>query len=158
MLELEPTRWFSWAFTVADGGRPFGTLDISAWRERGDVTVAGQTFRIVRTGFMSGDFLLESGGGTVVATATKPSLFRREFEVTFSGRTLCLRPRSAWGRSLALLEGGREVGDVRPRSMWSRRGTATLPDTLPLPVRLFVLWLAVLVWKRDDEAASAATG
>ena len=41
--------------------------------------------------------------------------------------------------------------------MWSRRATAMLPDTLPLPVRLFVLWLAVLVWKRDADAA-AATG
>jgi hypothetical protein len=41
--------------------------------------------------------------------------------------------------------------------LWSRPATATLPDTLPLSVRLFVLWLAVLVWKRDDDAA-AATG
>ncbi len=43
--------------------------------------------------------------------------------------------------------------------MWSRRATATLPDTLPVPVRLFVLWLAMLIWKRDDDAgAAAATG
>ena len=156
MLELEPTRLFSWAFTVADGGKPLGTLDISAWRERGVVSVAGQSFSVVRKGFVSSDFRLESGG-TVVATATKPSVFRREFAVTFSGRTLRLRPRSAWGRALILEEGEREVGDVRPRKLWSRRATATLPDSLPLPVRLFVLWLAVLVWKRDDEAA-AATG
>ncbi len=92
-----------------------------------------------------------------MATATKPSAFRREFDVTFSGRTMRLRPRSAWGRALVLREGEREVGDVTPRGMWSRRATATLPDTLPLPVRLFVLWLAVLIWKRDDDAA-AATG
>jgi hypothetical protein len=156
MLQLEPTRWFSWAFTVADDGKPLGTLAISAWRERGDVTVGGQTFAILRKGFASSDFRLESGG-TIVATASKPSVFRREFAVTFSGRTLRLRPRSAWGRALVLHEGEREVGDVRPRALWSRRATATLPDTLPLPVRLFVLWLAVLVWKRDDEA-SAATG
>ena len=155
MLQLEPTRWFSWAFTVDDDGKPLGTLDISAWRERGDLTVAGRTFTIVREGFVSGDFRLESDG-TIVATATKPSVFRREFAVTFSGRTLRLRPRSAWGRALVLHEGEREVGDVRPRAMWSRRATATLPDTLPVPVRLFVLWLAVLIWKRDDDAAAAA--
>ena len=154
MLQLEPTRWFSWAFTVADDGQPLGTFDISAWRERGDLTVAGQTFRIVRKGFVSGDFRLE-GSGTVMATATKPSVFRREFAVTFSGRTLRLQPRSAWGRALVLREGDREVGFVQPRALWSRRGTATMPDTLPLPVRLFVLWLAVLVWKRDDDAAAA---
>ena len=154
MLQLEPTRWFSWAFTVADDGRPLGTLEVS-WRERGQVHVAGQTFAVVRKGFASSEFRLESGG-TVVATATKPSVFRREFAITFSGRTLRLRPRSAWGRALALHEGEREVGDVRRRA-WSRRATATVPETLPLPVRFFVLWLAVLIWKRDDDA-SAATG
>ena len=56
-----------------------------------------------------------------------------------------------------LEEGEREVGAVAPRRLWSRRATATLPDSLPPSVRLFVLWLAVLVWKRDDDA-SAATG
>ena len=155
MLQLEPTRLFSWAFAVADDGKPVGTLDISAWRERGHVTVAGQTFTIIREGFVSSDFRLESGG-TIVATATKPSAFRREFAITFSGRTLRLRPRSAWGRALALHEGDREVGEAR-RGAWSRRATATVPETLPLPVRFFVLWLAVLIWKRDDDA-SAATG
>ena len=156
MLQLEPTRLFGWAFTVAEDGRPLGTIDITAWRERGTVTAAGQTFAIVRKGFVSSDFRLEAGG-TFVATASKPSVFRREFAIAFSGRTLRLRPRSAWGRALALEEGEREVGEVAPRRIWSRRATATLPDTLPLSVRLFVLWLAVLVWKRDDDA-SAATG
>jgi hypothetical protein len=158
MLQLEPTRWFSWAFTVADDGKPLGTLDISVWRERGDLTVAGRTFTIVREGLISGGFRLESGD-TIVATATRPSVFRRGFAVTFSGRTLWLRPRSAWGRALVLHEGEREVGDIRRRTMWSRRATAALPDTLPVPVRLFVLWLAMLIWKRDDDAgAAAATG
>ena len=41
MLQLEPTRWFSWAFTVADDGKPLGTLDISAWRERGELHRGG---------------------------------------------------------------------------------------------------------------------
>jgi hypothetical protein len=154
MLQLEPTRWFSWAFTVADDGKPLGTLDISVWRERGEIAVAGQTFTVVRKGLASSEFRLESAG-TIVATATKPSVFRREFAVMFSGRTLRLRPRSAWARALALIEGEREVGEVR-RGMWSRRATATVPDTLPLPVRFFVLWLALLVWKRDDDAAAAA--
>jgi hypothetical protein len=155
MLRLAPTRLFSWAFTVDDDGKPLGTLDISAWRERGSLTAAGRTFTIVRAGFMSGDFRLESDD-TIVATASKPSAFRREFAVTFSGRTLRLRPRSALGRALVLREGEREVGDVSPPAMWSRRAIATLPDTLPAPVRMFVLWLAVLTWKRDHDAAAAS--
>ena len=132
MLQLEPTRLFSWAFTVADDGKPLGTLDISAWRERGDVTAAGQTFTILRKGFVSSDFRLESRG-TIVATATKPSVFRREFAIAFSGRTLRLRPRSAWGRALALLEGEREVGDVRPRGSGPVAPPPRCPTRCPCP-------------------------
>jgi len=30
----------------------------------------------------------------------------------------------------------------------------TLPDVFPLPVKVFIMWLTVLIWKRDSDAAS----
>ena len=47
---------------------------------------------------------------------------------------------------------------MKPRTMWARRATAMLPGTLPVPVRLFVPWLAMPIWKRHDDAATPATG
>ena len=57
-----------------------------------------------------------------------------------------------------LHEGECEVGKMKPRTMWARRATAMLPGTLPVPVRLFVPWLAMPIWKRHDDAATPATG
>jgi hypothetical protein len=31
------------------------------------------------------------------------------------------------------------------------RATVDLPLTLPLPVRLFIAWLAILPWKRESH-------
>jgi hypothetical protein len=153
MLTLEPTTWFSWAFTVSRAGRACAALDISAWRERGKLVVEGQPFRVVREGLMSGDFRLESASG-LLAIASRPSILRRKFVVSFGGRTLTLQPRSAWTRAVVLREGDHEVGTVSPRGLWSRRATATLPDTLPLSIQTFLLWLTVLLWKRESDSGA----
>jgi hypothetical protein len=124
MLRIEPMRWFSWDFTVDRDGRRVAELDISWWRERGELAIDGARYAIARQGLVSGDFRLTAPDGRMVATASKPS---------------------------------REAGAVTPAGAWSRRASATLPDALPLPVQVFVVWLAVLLWKRDDDAASAAS-
>ena len=155
MLTIEPTTWFSWAFTVSSAGRAFAALTISAWRDRGALTVDGQSFRVVRDGWLGGDFRLESASG-VVATATKPSIFRRAFVVRFSGRTLELQTRSLWSRAVVLREAGRDVGGVAPRGAFTRRATATLPESVPLPVQTFLLWLTLLLWKRESDSAAAS--
>jgi hypothetical protein len=31
-----------------------------------------------------------------------------------------------------------------------------LPENLPLPVRAFVIWLTVLLWKREAQAAGGS--
>jgi hypothetical protein len=156
MLTLEPTAWYSWAFTVARDGRALSALDISTWRERGDLVVEGEPYRIAREGLCSGDFRLESVGGGVLATATKPSILCRTFRVSSGGRTLTLRPRSIWGRALVVREGDRDVGSITPRGVWTHRATAMLPDDLPLPVQTFLLWLAVLIWKRESDSGGAS--
>ena len=48
MLQIEPMRWFSWDFTVERDGRPIAELDISGWRERGELIVDGVTYAITR--------------------------------------------------------------------------------------------------------------
>jgi hypothetical protein len=58
---------------------------------------------------------------------------------------------------MVLLVDEREVGEIAPASLWSRRATARFPDTLALPMQVFLLWLAVLLWKRDSDAAAASS-
>jgi hypothetical protein len=155
MLRIVPQRWFSWDFTVSQGSELVAEIDISWWRERGELTVQGATFSVSRQGMMSGDFLLESDRG-VLARATKPSMMRRLFLVQHDATTWTLRPRSVLGRTFVLLDGEREVGRITPAGLWSRRANVDLPARVPLPVQVFLIWLTVLMWKREADAASSS--
>jgi hypothetical protein len=155
MLRIVPQRWFSWDFTVSQGSELVAEIDISWWRERGELAVQGESFSVSRQGMMSGDFLLESGRG-VMARATKPSMMRRLFLVQHDATTWTLRPRSVLGRTFVLLDGEREVGRITPAGLWSRRANVDLPARVPLPVQVFLIWLTVLMWKREADAASSS--
>jgi hypothetical protein len=157
MLQISPMRWFSWDFTVERDDRVVAELDISWWRERGALLVDREAFSIVREGVISSDFRMTASDGTVVATASKPSVLRRCFEVVHAGHTVTLGARSAWGRTMDVHLDGRAVGAITPAGAWSRRAFADLPASLPLPVQVFVVWLAVLLWKREQDAAAAAS-
>ena len=54
-------------------------------------------------------------------------------------------------------KGDKVVGALSPRGLFTRRAAIDLPETMPLSVRVFIIWLAVIIWKRDAEAQGAAT-
>jgi replicative DNA helicase len=64
-----------------------------------------------------------------------------------------LKPCSMFSRGFELLKDDAVVGKLTPGSFLGRRMEVDLPETLPLPVRAFGVWLAILLWKRDSDAA-----
>jgi len=148
-------KWYSWDFTVRESdGRHLADLDLSSWRERGKVTVDGSEYEVRREGLCRGPFLLVQEG-SVRGQARKTSLFRKEFEIEFDGDHYTLKARSAWGRPLVLLQGGQVLGTISPTAWYSRNVCADLPDELSPLLKAFVVWLVLLLWKRDAAAASA---
>ncbi|HTU99760.1 MAG TPA: hypothetical protein VMF13_04425 [Luteitalea sp.] len=157
MLTATPKRWFSWDFTIEEGDRQVAAIDVSSWRERGTLTVDGVDHRVYREGILTGDFILEAAG-TVVARAEKPSAFRRVFLIEYHGRRYVLQPTSVLSRGMTLLEGDRSVGVIAPGGILTRRADVELPEDMPLAVRVFVIWLTVILWKRDSDAGAASAG
>ena len=153
-MRIIPKAWYSWDFNVVSGDRTLATLDLSCWREKADVLIEDVTHRVFREGVMSGDFVLERGG-QVLARATKPSAFRNAFIVTYHGKSYMLRRPSAWRRAFVLLDDERQIGSVSPDSAWTRQATADLPRDWPMPIKAFIIWLVIILWKRDAESAAA---
>ena len=151
MLQVVPRHWYSWDVTVSDGSRPVADIAMSSWREKGALTIDGSTYRLYRESPMFGDFVLEHAG-SVLARAEKPSVFLREFVVRHAGREYTLRPRSIFGRAFVLQAGSREVGSIAPKSSFTRKADANLPHDLPLPVRMFLVWLTMISWRRQQNS------
>ena len=157
MLTAVPTRWFAWEFTVNDGPRPVATIDVSWWREQGTLTVGGVDHRVYREGMLSGSFILEAAG-SVVARAMKPSAFRRAFVIEHGGRRYTLQAAAVFRRRMVLLDGEKIIGSLSPQSAFTRRSDVDLPRDLPLAVRVFVIWLAVILWKRESDSGAIPLG
>jgi hypothetical protein len=154
MLQAVPTHWFSWDFTVTQGSEVVADIDISWWREKGVLTIGGKSYRVYREGLARGDFVLESPD-MIVARARKPSAFRRAFIVQHGGRQYTLRANWPFRRDFRLLDGETEIGSISPEGFLTRRAAVVMPQDMPLPVQVFAVWLAIILWKRDASAAAS---
>lgn len=152
-LQVAPTHWYSWNFTVQKDLQPVARVDISPWCEKGALTVDRTGYQMYREGRMSGDFVLEREG-SALARAEKPSAFRRQYLIRYRDREYALVARSAFRRSFALLDGAQEIGSIEPTGILTREATADLPDAWPLPLRAFVIWLTMIQWRRDAAAGA----
>jgi hypothetical protein len=154
-MMLVPKRWYCWDFAVVSQDRTVADLDLSSWREKGVVSIDGREYTVGRERMMSGDFFIRRSD-QMLARATKPSAFANTFIVRFNDRSYTLKKKSVWSRAFVLHEGDREIGSVAPKSLWTRHAAVNLPPDWPLPIRAFVIWLAIVIWKRDADAGAGA--
>ena len=153
MLTANPRRWYSWDFRLAENGTSLAEIDLSSWREKGNLTVANTPYSVYREGLFSGAFVLESKG-SVVARARKPSAWTRRLLIESGGSRFELKPGSSFTRRFKLLKDGKTVGTLSPASFLNRRINVELPEDIPLQIRAFIVWLTVLLWRRDAAAAA----
>jgi hypothetical protein len=152
-MTVVPKRWYSWDFSVTSGDRILAVLDLSSWRERAEIRIGDVTHRVYREGMM-GDFIIEAGGRQL-ARATKPSAFRDTMIVHVGGKDYTLQKPSLWRRAFTLMDGDRQIGSIAPESLWTYRSAADLPTDWPVPIKSFVIWLAIMLWKRHANSGGA---
>lgn len=155
MLYARPKNWLSNTYLLSEDGVPFADLKLAALREAATLHLDGEEYRLYREGWTSGDFILERNGA-ILARATKPSAFRHLFEVAYNSQRFILKRESVWRREFGLYDGATRIGTLAPESVWSRTAVVDLPALLPLAVRVFMIWLMLLLWRRDDSAATSA--
>lgn len=148
MLKVIPKAW-SYAFSVTDGSESFAqAVDLSWWRDKGELRIQGVIYRAHRDG---SSYVLESAAG-VVARAERPRMLCREFVIEHSGHRYTLRAKSAFRRKFLLLDGESQVGSISAEGFFTRRAAVELPPELPLVLQVFIIWLAMTLWKHDDAA------
>lgn len=153
MLEAVPKNILSTNFRLQQHNQLVGEVETSIWREKAQLELEDGTYQLYREGPFSGDFLLEHNG-KVVARASKPSALQNRFEVELPNRKLVLRKLSPWNRRFGLFEGEKQVGSIYPLGIFTRRSNIDLPTEWSLAQRIFLFWLAFLIWKRQSQAAS----
>jgi hypothetical protein len=155
VLNVVPKSWFSWDFWLQDpGGNAVGEVRLSSWRERGSVVVSRVTYTIRRDGLV-GPFVMQAPDGSVVESAVKPSVLRRQFVLTQGGLEYVLKATGIFRRQYEVFREGSRIGTVVPQSWLQRRARAQFAEEMPATLQAFLIWLSCLLWKRDADAVAS---
>jgi hypothetical protein len=154
MLEAIPTDILSTNFRLQQQNLLLGEVDVSILREKARIELEDGTYELYRERQFSGDFVLERNG-KIVARATKPSALQNRFDVELPDRRLVLRKVSIWNRRFELFDGEKQIGSIYPLGIFTRRSNIDLPDDWPLAIRVFLFWLAFIIWKRRNQSAAS---
>lgn len=150
MIEAVPRAWYSRTIHFLDHGDLVAVLDQPVLRS-GSVHVGDDVYTIRGQGVFRRSYALE-GHGRLLAEATT-SLIPPRFEIMAGDRNLTLRATGFTRREFRLLHGDLQVGRMRRRSLFSRAAVVDFPDTLPVPVRVFLAFLVYRFWRRRARAA-----
>ena len=135
---------------VGQNQRLLGELENSFLQAKAQLELEEGSYQLYREGWFSGDFLLELNG-KVVARASKPSVLQNRFEIELPDRQLVLSKPSSFDRRVIVLDGGKEIGSIYPLGAFTRHTYVDVPDDWPVPIRAFLFWLVVNVWKRPNQ-------
>lgn len=156
MLEAVPRGFPPLRCEILENGRPVAGLRLGHLFAAGEIAVGGERFAIEREGWRGA--ALRDRGGALLARARRTGVLGRSFEVEHQGRrwTLAAGPMR---RRFTLHEAGeRRAGEIAARGAFRRRAIGDLPESLPLPVRAFLLWLVLRTWRRRRAAMAMALG
>ncbi len=142
-------------FSLVRNGEVVAQLTLSTFRDRAELDEGGREARFFRDRESKGrPFVLETAGARI-ASARKPSLFCERIDLVIGERPCTLEKPSLWRRTYVLYDDGAEVGRIVPRSWWKKTADIDLPENWPVALQAFVLWLVVVMWRRQDAARGA---
>ena len=153
MLKAEPKNVLSSRYRLYDGEIDVGELRMSWVKERSEAVIDGHSVDMYREGTFSGAFIL-AANGSEIACAVKPSFWTSTFEVSFGNVTFELAKRGTFKSAFELRLEGTVVGSIERESIWKRTARANLPDDWPNALKVFILWLVLVIWQREAAAAS----
>jgi hypothetical protein len=78
--------------------------------------------------------------------------------VQAGARTYTLAATSWLGRSFAVTENGATVGTIARSGFFTTKCTADLPGDLPLEVQGFLIWLVLIIWRRQATTNAIMSG
>ena len=148
MIEAIPISVWHDIYQVCQGELVLAELDARGWRKT-TLVVGDERYRLYREGFFRGAFVLGQER-SVLARAVKTGWAKDDYNLEIGAGRLTLHRTSIKDRRFGVFDGEREVGSICRGNPDSRRTQIELPDQWPLIEQIFVLWLALVVWIREE--------
>lgn len=152
MIDAIPLDPVHLDFQFREGERVVAEMKSSRWRARAEVVISAEHYQLYHEGFFRGDFVVAQDR-RVLARASTTSTRGDDFSLELGAGRLTLQRGPAAERRFGVFDGEREVGRIVRDGPDTRRTRLELPERWPLAEQIFLFWLTLIVWTRDEAAA-----
>jgi hypothetical protein len=143
---------------VLRDGSVVATLRASDWKESATAVVGDREWVFSkRKGELTGRWAAEPERAARLR-AKQTSLWKGTWTTDLEGTAVEVEKASPWKVTHRFLSGGRQVAESGSTGGWSPRPTLTADDGLALDHQVFLLWLELVLSRRNTAAITAATG
>jgi hypothetical protein len=142
---------------VLRDGSVVAVLRASNWREAATAVVGERVWSFSkRKGELTGRWDVEPLD-TARLRATQTSFWRSTWTLDLEGRPVEMRNASMWSGTHRFVSGGKQVAESGTTGRWSPRPTLTADGALPLHQQVFLLWLELVMSRRNAAVAGGVT-
>jgi hypothetical protein len=139
-------------------GSVVATLRASDWRESATAVVGDREWVFSkRKGELTGRWAAEPEGAARLS-ARQTSFWKGTWTAELEGSPVDVESASYWRGTHRFVSGGREMAESGTTGGWSPRPTLRVADDVPLDHQVFLLWLLLVISRRNTAAVTAATG
>jgi hypothetical protein len=143
---------------VLRDGVVVATLRASSWKEAATALVGDREWVFVkRRGVLTARRSVDPEDSARYS-ARQASLWKGTWTVELDGARIDVEKTSLWKATHRYLSAGRPVAESGTTGGWSPRPTLTADDRLSLDQQVFLLWLEVVLNRRNQATIGAAAG
>ena len=142
---------------VLRDGVVVATLRASSWKEAATARSGDREWIFAKSRGVLTARWSEEPEDTARMRARQTSFWKSTWAAELEGRPLEISSLSMWKSTHRFVSGGRQVAESGSTGGWSPRPTLSAEDSLPLHQQVFLLWVELVVHRRHNAAAGAAT-
>ena len=143
---------------VLRDGSPVALLRASNWKESATAVVGDREWVFAKNkGELTGRWSTEPEDA-VRLRASQRSFWRGTWTIDLEGRPVEMENASMWRGTHRYGSAGRQLAESGTTGGWSPRPTLAGDDALPLHQQVFLLWLELVLSRRNTAAVGAAAG
>ncbi|MBC8290850.1 MAG: hypothetical protein H8E37_11090 [Planctomycetes bacterium] len=146
MQKVIPDSCCSWNFQIEDETQVVAEIEFDWDPEWTDIRIHGELYQVSSNAPSGGSYQLMRDSRSI-ALAIKRGILRT-FDVEAAGRRFNLSALNLFGRTIGLRENSQLLGTLRPIGIWRCTADVDFPDDIPLNVRVFMIWLALMIWSQ----------
>nr|WP_239521157.1 hypothetical protein [Blastococcus saxobsidens] len=134
------------------------TLRASGWKEAATARIGDREWIFAKSRGALTARWSEDPEDTARMRARQTSFWKSTWVAELDGRPVEVTSTSMWKSTHRFASGGVLIAESGSTGGWGPRPTLSAEDSLPLHQQVFLLWMELVLQRRHNAAAGAATG